>query len=120
MVAVAILAIVGGLAYPLYEAQNRKSNRPLAITALEKIAQAEQRFMSERGVFTETLTDLPGLTAKDYTSSRYNLAVKVTGNQFVATATAIGGQANDSCTALSLDSVGHRNGLPTRQDCWGK
>lgn len=120
MVAVAIMAIVSAIAWPLYEAQNRKGNRALAITALEKIAQAEQRYFTDRGTFTTELKDLPGLSTNDYSNSRYTVAVAVNGGTFIATATAIGAQVKDTCTAFTLDNAGRRNGTPSRNECWGK
>lgn len=130
MVAMAILAIISAVAYPLYETQSRKANRPLATTALEKIAQTEQRFFTDNGTFTTDLTQLQGLSTNDYSNSRYKIEAAVDGNTFVISATAIGPQENDKeCTVFTLDNVGRRGALksdgsggsiPATENCWGK
>lgn len=124
MVGVAIIAIIGAVAWPQYEAQTRRNNRPLAIMMLEKIAQAEQRAFTENGAYTTDWETLPEFkdppAGTSYTNDRYTITVAVVGNKFTITADALGTQKKDSCIAFMLDSVGQRNGTPTRQACWGK
>lgn len=137
MVAVAILAIISAVAYPLYKAQNRKGNRPLAMTMLEKIAQAEQRHFTEKGVYItawETLPEFidPKKSGASFTNGRYSITVavpdidgdpktiEVDGNAFVITAEVAGVQADDTCKNFTLDSAGRRDGDPNRHECWGK
>ena len=126
MVTVAILAILSAIAYPLYESQSRKGKRPDGITALEKVAQAEQRYFSDANpsTFTTTVTALPGITSATSPGGYYTITVAGDtagiATSFVATATAIGSQASDTCTAFKLYSSGKRDGTPDRQTCWGK
>jgi len=134
MVAVAIMAIVTAIAFPLYEAQSRKGKRPDGIAALEKVAQAEQQYFSALtdrqlpGTFTTAIaTDLApyGITSAVSPGGFYNIAVAagdtgVIATSFVVTATAVGGQASDDCTVFMLYSTGRRDGTPNRQACWGK
>ena len=136
MVTVAILAILSGIAYPLYDSQSRKGKRPDGITALEKIAQAEQRYFSDNNTFTTTVTALPGITSATSPGSYYTLTVVAggsgIGSSFVVTATPVAGQANDTCRSFSLSNANARsgtavdsNGNPVsaadaRAICWGK
>ena len=124
MVTVAILAILSGIAYPLYDSQSRKGKRPDGITALEKVAQAEQRFFADNNTYTTTVTNLPGITSATSPGGYYTITVAGDtagiASSFVVTATPIGGQASDACTAFMLHSTGQRNGTPSRAACWGK
>lgn len=124
MVTVAILAILSGIAYPLYDTQSRKGKRPDGITALEKIAQAEQRYFSDHNTFTTTVTSLPGITSATSPGGYYTITVvgdaAGIASSFIVSATPIGQQASDSCKEFKLYSTGKRDGLPDRQSCWGK
>lgn len=136
MVAVAILAILSGIAYPLYDSQSRKGKRPDGITALEKIAQAEQRYFSDNGTFTITVTTLPGITSATSPGGYYTLSVAAgaggIGSSFVVTATPVGNQLQDTCRSFTLSNTGARgvtavysNGdavsaTDARAICWGK
>lgn len=124
MVTVAILAILSAIAYPLYDSQSRKGKRPDGITALEKIAQAERRYLADHDTFTTTITNLPGITSATSAGGYYALTVagdtEGIATSFVITATPLGSQAGDSCTELKLFSSGKRDGTPDRQTCWGR
>ena len=124
MVTVAILAILSAIAYPLYDSQSRKGKRPDGITALEKVAQAEQRYFSDNSTFTTTVTALPGITSATSPGGYYTITVAGDtagiASSFIITATPLGGQASDSCTAFTLYSTGKRDGTPSRAACWGK
>lgn len=124
MVAVAILAILSGIAYPLYDSQSRKGKRPDGITALEKVAQAELRYFADNNTYTTTVANLPGITSATSPGGYYTITVAGDtagiATSFVVTATPLGGQASDSCTAFKLHSTGKRDGAPSREACWGK
>ena len=137
MVTVAILAILSGIAYPLYDSQSRKGKRPDGITALEKIAQAEQRYFSDNSTFTITVTTLPGITSATSPGGYYTITVAAgasgIASSFVVTATPVGNQANDTCRSFSLSNTNVRSGTAVtstgtpvllaadaRAICWGK
>ena len=124
MVTVAILAILSGIAYPIYDTQSRKGKRPDGITALEKIAQAEQRYFFDHNTFTTTVTSLPGISSATSPGGYYTITVAADtpgiASSFIVTATPLGGQASDACKAFMLYSTGKRDGTPDRQTCWGK
>ncbi len=134
MVTVAIMAILSAVAFPLYDAQSRKGKRPDGIAALEKVAQAEQKFVSDLidrqlpATFTTSIAaDLAryGITSVVSPGGYYDITVAAgdTGSittSFVVKATGIGGQASDDCKVFMLYSSGKRDGTPNRQTCWGK
>jgi type IV pilus assembly protein PilE len=125
MTTLAIIAIIGSIAWPAYESQSRKGKRPDGIAALEQVVQAEQRYFTDNNTFTTTVTNLPGIASTKSKGGYYDVTVKAgdTGNiatSFIATATAIGGQADDSCEAFIVHSNGKRDGTPDKQTCWGK
>lgn len=138
MVAVAILAILSAIAYPLYESQSRKGKRPDGIVLLEKVAQAEQPYFSHMNTFTATVTDLPGIKSATSPGGYYSITVApgATGSiasSFVVTATPLtDGQKKDGCRSFTLSNLGVRGGTAVdskgnpvseadaRSICWGK
>lgn len=144
MVAVAILAIIGAIAVPLYESQSRKGKRADAMTSLERVAQAEQRYSSDviPSQFLESLLDgsMPselaryGVTSATSPGGYYNISVApgATGSiasSFVATAVPLtDGQKKDVCQSFTLSNLGIRGATATgvsdaaaaRLMCWGK
>ncbi len=126
MVVVAILAILSAVAYPIYTEQVRKSRRTDARTALEVIAQAEERYFSVNGAYTADLglLDVDSVVGSDCSGSScdtvkgyYTVSVASTGAaRFTVTATPKGGQASDSCTSLTLNQLGVQGG--SGSGCW--
>lgn len=125
MVAVAIMAIIGAVAYSMYETQSRKGKRPDAIVALERVAQSEQYFFNDNETFTTDVSKLRGIKSALTPGGYYTITVTAgdTGNltsSFTATAAATGTQTKDGCTEFILHSTGKRDGKPDRLTCWGK
>jgi len=130
MIVVAVLTILATIAYPLYTQQAQKSRRTDARTALETIAQAEERFFTINGSYTVSLTSLQIDTAMDTactgtdvsSCNTANGAYSVTLTQpggaatFVVTATPQGAQTGDACTSLNVNQIGVRAGAGT--GCW--
>jgi type IV pilus assembly protein PilE len=125
MVAVAVMAILSAIAYPLYTSQVQKVRRTDARVALATIASAQERFYSINGAYTANLADLdidPALQAGASAEDYYDLAVALTPNGYRLTATPDPGksQADDAyCTSLTLDSAGTKDGTGSDPDkCW--
>jgi len=126
MVVVAIIVILATIAYPMYSEQARKGRRVEGRDALLAIAQAEERFYTVNGTYVITdINDLGvgaacnrtsqfGCTSQD--RGYYNVTVSGTASTFSATATATGGQASDTCTAMTIDQLGQKGGTGT--GCW--
>ena len=126
MIALAIVAIVASLAYPAYKGYTLTANRSEGKIALNKIAIAQERFFSNNNTYSTNISDLPGYNANPFTTEKGLYTVTAgagaggIGVSFVLTATPQGGQTNDACTQLTLDSAGVKNGSPSKNDCWSK
>lgn len=108
MIVVAIIAIIAAVALPSYFGSIKKSRRADAITALNQIAQEQERWRANNSTYTTDLTST-GLKVANPSSGYYTLGVaSPTATGYVATATAAGSQANDTkCTTLTFTmSVG--------------
>jgi type IV pilus assembly protein PilE len=107
MIVVAIIAVIAAVALPSYFGSIRKSRRADAITALNKIAQEQERWRANNSTYTNVLSSA-GLNVANPSSGFYTLGVAGnTATVYVATATAAGSQANDSqCTTLTLTMNG--------------
>jgi type IV pilus assembly protein PilE len=107
MIVVAIIAIIAAVALPSYFGSIRKSRRADAITALNKIAQEQERWRANNSTYSNVLSSA-GLNVANPSSGFYTLGV--TGNTatvYVATATAAGAQTSDAkCTTLTLTMNG--------------
>ena len=107
MIVVAIIAIIAAVALPSYFGSVRKSRRADAITALNRIAQEQERWRANNSTYSNVLTSA-GLNVSNPSSGYYTLGVSGnTATVYVATATAVGAQASDSkCTTLTLSMNG--------------
>jgi type IV pilus assembly protein PilE len=132
MVTVVVASILFAIAIPTYTSQVQKSRRTDARSALLDLAGREERFLSVSANYTQTATQL-GYSAFPQTIGNGYYQVKVdapdpaftgTGPSFVATATAIGGQAKDTaCATLTVDQIGQHkskdsSSADTSTTCW--
>lgn len=128
MIAVAVLAILGAIAYPSFIEQIRKSRRSDGIAALNQAMQAQERYRSNNPAYAAAITDLTGAVA---TSEKgyYTIAVKsgsTSATGYELTATATGAQASDAkCTSLSVVMAGgnisyNSAGTGTSALCWNR
>ena len=106
MITVAIIAVLAMVAMPAYFDSVRKSRRADAVTSLNQIAQAQERWRANNPTYTTNLGST-GLNVPNPSSGYYTLAVAVptaaSGTQYSATATAAGGQLTDtSCAPFTL------------------
>lgn len=119
MVVVAIVAILAGIAWPLYQEHRRKNDRRDAVIALLTANQDMQRCRTDRGSYTGC-----ALTSLISPRGLYNLAVVINGGGSTFTLTATKILANDAaCTTFTLDSLGRKDYTGTAPDvnrCWGE
>lgn len=127
LITVLIVAILAAIAYPSYMDSVQKSRRTTARNALLDLASREAKFYSTNNTYSASMaTDLGYASAgpiavPDATSHYYDLNVVtvvsggiVTG--FVATATATGSQATDSCGDYTLDNLNTKGAA--QNNCW--
>jgi type IV pilus assembly protein PilE len=127
MLAVALVGILAGIAYPSFMDTVRKSNRNDAKAALARAVAAEERFFATNGTYSTDVTDI-GFLANGVTEHGHYVisaaagATGSIGSSYVVTATAGTGdmQANDTnCTAFSISSLGVKTPSPTATTrCW--
>lgn len=128
IIALAILAILLSIAYPLYDQQAQRARRADAQTALQLIALAQERYYTNQGAYSEQLStlDLPTILQNgESENGYYALAISDNDNDqtFNATATAVGGQINDSdCQIFSVNQLGAKSALDSdnivNTNCW--
>lgn len=112
VIAVAIIGILAAVAFPSFMDSVRKSRRTEAMTALNNVQQAQERFRANKTAYADNLTAAPtadpaglGLTTGT-PSGYYTIAlVSATATSYEATATAVSGtsQASDvNCALLGV------------------
>ncbi len=128
MIVVAVIALIGGIAIPSYQAYVMKARRADARTALTLVAQRLERYATENaaaGYSTATLSDTAGSTvvyAPRSENGHYSLSFSA---QAVATftlvATPAGSQASDPCGTFTITNGGVRGvtgGSLAAAQCW--
>lgn len=122
MIAVAIVAILGAIAYPSYQDSVRKSRRADAKAALTELAQLMEQHYSQRfnySTFTLPTTKTPkdALDGSQY----YTLKLKegASANSFMLLAEPVNAQSGDVCGTLTLDHTGARGAaIDDVNKCW--
>lgn len=126
MIVVAIVTILGAIAYPSYNEQIRRGHRAEARAGLLQAQQWLERAATATGTypvasaFPSSMTKVP--------NNRYDISYTPVGNpvaSFTLTATPKGTQVGDKCGNYTLTNTGLRGayGQTTGTivtDCWGK
>lgn len=110
MVAVAVVAILAGVAYPSYVRHVVRSYRASAQTVLSDIAQRQQQFLVDNRGFAATPGAL-GVNVPPEVAARYSFEITVDSSMppaYTATATPLAGTAQEVDGALSITSEGSR------------
>lgn len=110
LVVVALVAILAGIAYPMYTQHIIKVRRTEAQTTLLSLAAHMERYFTEHNSYE-------GATIpQDIQQNFYRLAIKTANaHTYQLSATPIGSQTNDSqCGILSLSQSGQKDPQP----CW--
>ena len=124
LVVLVIVGVLMGIAFPSYQGYVLRSHRAEAQSALLDIAARQERFVAQNNSYTTEIAAASGLGRGSTTTQGgyYNLSVAACdgGNIstcYVITATAAGGQANDTdCKTITYDNVGNKGG--TTGNCW--
>ena len=121
MIVVAIVAILAAVAYPSYTNYVMRTRRADARELLMRMAAAEERFYTNRNVYTATLADL-GFSSADSEGGYYTItpALGNGGQTYTLTAAPQGAQSSDKCANLVLNSTGGKtmSGAETNGKCW--
>jgi type IV pilus assembly protein PilE len=107
MITVVIISVLAMVAVPAYFDSIRKSRRADAITSLNQIAQAQERWRANNPSYTTSLAST-GLNVPNPSSGYYTLAVTAASSaSYSATATAAGAQLKDTrCATFTLAASG--------------
>ena len=112
IIVVAIVAILGAIAYPSYQDHVRKTRRADGKTALLQAVQVAERFFTQNNSYV----GVPVAAASD--EGHYNLALVSNATTFTITATPVGLQASDPCGALTINQANVKNSAGGMADCW--
>lgn len=123
MLAVAVVAVLAGVAMPIYQNQVKASRRSDARTALMNVAQLMERYFTERGTYATATLGTGGLFTTTSSAGYYTLSiVSQDANGFVLKATRAGAQSGDACGDLTIDQAGTRGVVNatsmTAAQCW--
>lgn len=123
MLAVTVIAILAGIAMPIYQGQIKASRRSDARTALMNVAQLMERYFTERGTYATATLGSGGLFTTTSSAGYYTLSiVSQDANGFVLKATRAGAQSGDACGDLTIDQSGTKGVVNatsmTAAQCW--
>lgn len=111
MVVVAIIAIIGAVAYPLFTDYVREARRADAISQLLTLQMAQEEYRLRNTSYAELAALGTTVSSDFYTFSTSNIGSE----SYTLTATATGAQVND--TACATMTINH-NDQRTPADCW--
>jgi type IV pilus assembly protein PilE len=117
MIVVAIVGILGAIAYPSYTQYMIKSNRAAAQSHMLDITNLEQQYVVDNRRYTGTISDLNGLTTPTSVSNYYTITITPNDGPpptFTVTATPRSGTIQASDVTLSINNAGTK----TPSDKW--
>ncbi|MEN3291573.1 MAG: type pilus assembly protein PilE [Burkholderiales bacterium] len=118
MIAVVVLGVLAGMAYPSYREHMRKGRRAEAKTALMSAAQALERYYTENGKYADAPSSVFP-TATYYTLSF--ASGQPTATTFAIRAAPAVAQSGDKCGTYTLNHLGEKgvaNATATVTACW--
>jgi len=121
MIAVAILALIVGIAIPSYNQYVLKSGRADATTILMQTAQTLERCFTRFSAYNDGNCAIQDGATVDSENEKYEVTVETAATTFDLTAVPQGGQAKDTeCGNFTLDETGAKDisGSGDVDDCW--
>ncbi len=124
MIAMAIVAILVGVAYPSYMDSVRKGRRADAQAVMLEAAQFMERFATENLRYEQTRAGvavaLPAQLSKaprDGSTQHYTISLQaVTPSTYTLRAVPSGSMLNDACETMTLTDTGVKGA--SKPDCW--
>ena len=119
MAVLAVLAVVGVMAYPSLRSYDFRAGRLDAVEALTRIQVAQERHRSAHGLYASELHALAGASAHS-PQGRSAIGLALNGPEaYVATAKALGAQAEDpGCATLTLQVKQGFAQIGPHSGCW--
>lgn len=111
MISVAIVGIIGAVAYPSYKQYIVKSNRAGAQAHLMDIAQAEQQYLADNRAYTTILADLNGMTTPSEVAKYYTITITTEAGpppKFTVEAKPKSGTNQEGDATLTIDNTGKK------------
>ena len=119
MVVVAVLGVIGMLAYPSLRGYDFRAGRLDAVEALTRVQVAQEQHRSAHGLYTGDLQALQGASAQS-PQGRYAIRLVLSGAEaYLATAQALGKQAQDpGCATITLQVKQGFAQVGPHSGCW--
>lgn len=126
MIVLVIIAILAAIAIPAYGRYGFRARRVDGQELLLRIANAQERYYATANAYG-SLADVGYInpnSEKGYYTASITFPAGSASQAFVATATPVGGQANDVCGPLAISSAGVKTPLATSASsssngsCW--
>jgi|SRR5690242_10093070 type IV pilus assembly protein PilE len=125
MIVVVIIAVLAAVAIPTYGRYAFRAHRADGQELLLRVATAQERYYATANAYgglTDIGFDNPAISEKGFYS--VTVVASSSSQAFVATATPVGGQANDVCGPLTIDNAGVKRPDPasassnSNGSCW--
>jgi type IV pilus assembly protein PilE len=121
MIAVAVVALLGSIAVPSYQAYVMKARRADARSALTTAAQMLERYATENASAGYSTATLAGVYRTTSENGHYTLGLARDVTTYTLSALPAGPQQADACGTFTLTQSGLRDvngGTLTKEQCW--
>lgn len=115
----AVLAVLAAVALPGLRGHDFRAGRLDGVDALTRVQQAQEHYRSAHGLYAAELSALVGISGRS-AQGRYGISLALThGEAYVATAKALGAQAEDpGCAVLTLQVKQGFAQVGPHTGCW--
>ena len=120
LLAVAIVGILGAIAYPSYTSHLIKAHRVTAMADMSKIQlEMETLYTGNYASAAETIISAGTCLFCDTDTNRYTLAISASSTTYSIQAEPLSQQVNDECLDSTTDKLElHHSGVSEPEICW--
>ncbi|OED68994.1 prepilin-type N-terminal cleavage/methylation domain-containing protein [Vibrio splendidus ZS-139] len=120
LIAVAIVGILGAIAYPSYTNHLIKAHRVTAMADMSKIQlEMETLYTGNYASAAETIISAGTCLFCDTDTNRYTLAISASSTTYSIQAEPLSQQVNDECLDSTTDKLElHHSGVSEPEACW--